>query len=69
MGVGTVPEYLEDLMRRSPILARAAGDGVDITLLIERLSWTPTERVRRLQQVLALFIEMRRAGQRKRGEI
>jgi len=62
-------EELEQLIRQSPVLQRAVEEGVDLTLLIERLSLSPTERLIRHQEALAVFEEFRRAGQRKRGEI
>jgi hypothetical protein len=43
------------------ILARAEQDGVDLSLLRERLQWTPTERLQRHQATLALVEALRNA--------
>ena len=64
-----LPDYLQKMVDESPALQRAVEDGVDLTLLVESLSWTPTERFRRHQQAAAFFEEVRKAGQRKRGEL
>ena len=45
----------------------AQEDGVDLTLLYERLSWTPTERLVRNYKAAAGFEELRKAGQRYRA--
>ena len=43
------------------ILAWAEQDGVDLSLLRERLQWTPTERLQRHQAALALVEALRHA--------
>lgn len=48
------------------ILAWAEQDGVDLSLLRERLRLTPTERVQRHQAALAL-VEALRAAKRKQA--
>jgi hypothetical protein len=45
---------------------RAIAFGVDITLLIENLRYTPTERLRRGEQALASVVSFREAIQRAR---
>ena len=52
----------------SPALKKAQEEGIDITLLYERLSWTPTERIERHLRMLEFANELRKAGQKKRGE-
>ncbi len=64
-----LPEYVRVLAKDSPALQRAVEDGVDLTLLLERLQWTPTQRFVQHQQALVFFEELRKAGQRKRGEL
>jgi phage baseplate assembly protein W len=48
-------------------LAAAKEYGIDLTLLLESLARTPTERARRLMAAAASVEELRRAGQRHRG--
>jgi len=43
------------------ILARAEKDGVDLTMLRERLRLTPTERLKRHHEALALVEALRNA--------
>jgi len=47
--------------------------GVDVTLLIENLRYSPTERLRRGEQVLASVVafkeEVQRARQRQKGKM
>jgi len=50
--------------RRDPI-QEAIDFGIDITLLYERLSLSPTERLERHQQMLEFAEEMRRAGKKR----
>jgi hypothetical protein len=45
----------------------AEEEGIDLTLLYERLSWTPTERLVRNYRAAAGFEELRKAGQRHRA--
>jgi hypothetical protein len=58
-------------MKRSeeltPALKKAQEEGIDLTLLYERLSWTPTERLRRNYEAAEAFEELRKAGQRHRA--
>ena len=60
-GVGSLPDVLQ----------RAIEDGVDLSLLIQNLRLTPTQRVQRAQRmldsVLALQHESRRWQQRQRS--
>ncbi len=48
--------------RTESAVDRAAAFGVDITLLKGNLRLTPTERVRRLQRVLASVVAIREQG-------
>lgn len=47
-------------------LQRAVEEGIDISLLYERLSWSPTERIERHQRAIEFAERLREAGQRKR---
>ena len=49
-------------------LEKAQREGIDLSLLYERLSWPPTERIRRHQQMLAFTEKLREAGKRKHDE-
>jgi hypothetical protein len=51
----------------TPALKKAQEEGIDLTLLYERLSWTPTERLRRNYETTVAFEELRKAGQRHRA--
>lgn len=51
----------------TPALKKAQEDGIDLSLLYERLSWTPTERIEKHLQMLEFANELRKAGQRHRG--
>lgn len=47
-------------------VARAIAYGVDITLLVENLKRTPTERIENLERWVAFLEQVRRAGEMKR---
>ena len=49
------------------ILAEAERDGVDLSMLRERLKLTPEERLRRHRQALALVEALREVGRRSRN--
>ena len=51
----------------TPALEKAQEEGIDLTLLYERLSWTPTERLRRNYEMAKALGELRKAGQRHRA--
>jgi hypothetical protein len=51
----------------TPALKKAQEEGIDLTLLYERLSWTPTERLKRNYEASETFEELRKAGQRHRA--
>ena len=57
-------------MRRSekltPALKKAEEEGIDLSQLYERLSLTPTERVRKNFRMALAFEELKRAGQKHR---
>ena len=46
-------------------LQKAVDEGIDISLLYERLSWIPTERIERHQRALEFAERLREAGKRK----
>jgi len=46
-------------------LQSALEEGIDISLLYERLSWSPTERIERHQRALEFAERLREAGKRK----
>ncbi|MBM4296176.1 MAG: hypothetical protein FJ143_00375 [Deltaproteobacteria bacterium] len=48
-------------------LKNAQAYGIDLTLLYERLSWTPTERIEKHSQNLEFANELRKAGEEQRG--
>ncbi len=58
-------------MRRTedstPALKKAREEGIDLSQLYERLSWTPTERLRRNYDTAEAFEELRKAGQKHRA--
>lgn len=48
----------------------AARDfGIDLTLLIERLRLSPTERVRQLEEAMKMFAQIQGAAQRRKGAL
>jgi hypothetical protein len=51
----------------TPALKKAQEQGIDLTLLYERLSWTPTERIERHLQGLEFANELRKAGEKHRA--
>jgi hypothetical protein len=58
---------MEPSEKLAPALKKAQAEGIDLTLLYERLSWTPTERLRRNYETAEAFEELRKAGQRHRA--
>jgi hypothetical protein len=48
-------------------LKKAQEQGVDLSLLYERMSWTPTERLRRNYETTEALEELKKAGQRHRA--
>ena len=46
-------------------LQKAVEEGVDISLLYERLSWSPTERIEKHQRALEFAERLREVGKRK----
>lgn len=57
------------LVTPAQALAEAEQQGVDLSLLRERLRMTPTERLQRHQAALALVDALTAAGQRKRERV
>ena len=51
----------------TPALKKAQEHGIDLTLLYERLSWTPTERLKQNYRAAESLEELRKAGQKHRG--
>ncbi len=49
-------------------IERATEYGIDITLLYENLSLSPTQRIEKFLNALEFAEELRKAGRRKRGE-
>jgi hypothetical protein len=47
---------------------RAQEEGIDLSLLYERISWTPTERIEKHLRILEFAHELRKAGQKHRGQ-
>ncbi len=58
---------MEQSERVTPALKKAREEGVDQSQLYERLSWTPTERLRRNYDTAEAFEELRKAGQKHRA--
>jgi hypothetical protein len=58
---------MERSKKLPPGLKKAQEEGIDLTLLYERLSWTPTERLRRNYETAEAFEELRKAGQSHRA--
>ena len=58
---------MERHQKLTPALKKAQEVGIDLTLLYERLSWTPTERLSRNYEAAEVFEELRKAGQKHRG--
>jgi hypothetical protein len=48
-------------------LKKAQEQGIDLSLLYERMSWTPTERLRRNYETTKALEELRKTGQRHRA--
>ena len=58
--------YLDQPLEPNPVIEAYKRD-VDITLIIENLKLTPTERLEKLRKLQAWAIELRKAGQRERA--
>ncbi len=57
---------MKQIERLTPALKRAHEEGIDLSQLYERLSLTPTERIKRNFSAALAFEELRRAGQKHR---
>jgi hypothetical protein len=44
-------------------VSKAQEEGIDLSLLYERLSWKPTERIEKHLRMLEFTNELRKAGQ------
>ena len=58
---------MERSEKLTPALIKAQEEGIDLTQLYERLSWTPTERLKRNYDTAEAFEELKNAGQRHRA--
>jgi hypothetical protein len=58
---------MERSEKLTPALIKAQEEGIDLTQLYERLSWTPTERLKRNYDTAEAFEELKKAGQRHRA--
>lgn len=45
----------------NPVVSAAIAAGVDVSVLVENLRLTPTERIEQLQSVIGFFEELQRA--------
>jgi hypothetical protein len=57
---------MRETKKLTPALERASDQGIDLSQLYERLSLTPTERLRKNFRMAVAVEEMRKAGQRHR---
>lgn len=48
----------------APEVSAAIAAGVDVSMLVENLRLTPTERLEQLQRVVEFFEELQQAGRR-----
>ncbi len=48
-------------------VARAVAYGIDVTLLQKALSWTPTQRLRKLEQLVHTMRALQAAGEKMHG--
>ena len=55
-------------MSAEEMMKRAREYGVDLSMLRERLRWTPTQRLEHHQSALELVTELRRAGAKHRAQ-
>ncbi|UCD85610.1 MAG: hypothetical protein JSU92_05310 [Deltaproteobacteria bacterium] len=62
--INKVKEKVSDYKIRSPI-QEAIDFGIDVTLLYDTLTLTPTERIELHQRMLETAEELRKAGKRK----
>src|SRR5437867_205510 len=69
--VRMLPRWTPDDLADTPTLRRAAAFGVDLTLLVENLRLSPTERVRRAQRSLdsALALQAEVVGWRRTSRL
>jgi len=51
----------------TPALKKAQEQGIDLSLLYERLSWTPAQRLKWNYDTAEALEELRKAGQKHRG--
>jgi hypothetical protein len=58
---------VEKSEKSTPALKKAQEEGIDVSLLYERLSWTPAERLRRNYETAEALEELRKAGQKHRS--
>ena len=58
---------MDETEELTPAFQKAKEEGIDVTLLFERLSWTPTQRFKRNYETAEAFEELRKAGQKHRA--
>jgi hypothetical protein len=56
----------ETQIKLPPALKRASNEGIDLSQVYERMSLTPTERLRKHFRMAAAVHELRKAGQKHR---
>ena len=61
-----MPTFMERKAEEKTVEEIAQEEGIDLSQLYERLSWTPTKRLVRNYDTATAFEEMRKAGQRHR---
>ncbi len=59
---------MERSEKLTPALKKAQEEGIYLTLLYERLSWTPAERIEKHLQTLEFANELAKAGRKHRGQ-
>jgi hypothetical protein len=59
---------MENTKEPMPALQKAQEEGIDLTLVFERLFWTPTERIEKHLQMLEFADALRKAGQKHHGQ-
>jgi hypothetical protein len=67
LGYNRCGGYVKTTSSHAEILAQAQDYGIDLSLLRERLRWTPTERLERHQAALALAEALRHAKRKSWG--
>ena len=66
MPLGVRIQGMEHSERLTPALKKAREEGIDLNQLYERLSLSPTERIKKNYCAALAFEELKRAGQKHR---